>query len=564
MKFLNKLSLRSKLIGMVVLSTLTIALASMVNMYFIIGSYDQKTRNMFAKEAEDLGEKISAQFFERYGDVQAFALNNTIQSMSSEQMQEDLNSYVSLYGIYDLILVVDTQGNFVASNQKDVGGKDINQKELSKNNYSQDPWFKAAMAGQFTEDKEKAFVGTFIENPHIDPLLKIALGESRVVTSFTSTIKNSKGEVVGVISNRTNSKWIDTELKGSYDNLKSIGATDVEIDILNKEGLIMAEFNPALSEGKEEVVYDLEKRFMKIGAKDIHPMVADHILQGLKGVERSKDEDDGTFDLVGYDTINNAKWINSLGWHVMVHNSEDQALAAVKKAKSGFLISQGILLTLAIVFSVFFSMSIAGLISKVTTALSGNSKDVADASNKIASSSTELSEAATEQAAALQETVAAVDEISAMVDKNAESANRSKEASVQSRDAAMRGRQIVDTMIQAIGEINQSNDDVSQQVETSNNQLAEITKLINDIGSKTKVINEIVFQTKLLSFNASVEAARAGEYGKGFAVVAEEVGNLAQMSGNAAKEITALLTESVQKVENIVNESKTKLILIIY
>jgi methyl-accepting chemotaxis protein len=76
------------------------------------------------------------------------------------------------------------------------------------------------------------------------------------------------------------------------------------------------------------------------------------------------------------------------------------------------------------------------------------------------------------------------------------------------------------------------------QINYSNEQMSEIVKVIQEIETKTKVINDIVFQTKLLSFNASVEAARAGEQGKGFAVVAEEVGNLAQMSGNAAKEIS--------------------------
>jgi methyl-accepting chemotaxis protein len=83
-------------------------------------------------------------------------------------------------------------------------------------------------------------------------------------------------------------------------------------------------------------------------------------------------------------------------------------------------------------------------------------------------------------------------------------------------------------------------------------------RVIAAIGEKTKVMDEIVFQTKLLSFNASVEAERAGEHGRGFAVVAQEVGNLAQMSGKAAQEISHILSESIVKAETITTENKRK------
>ena len=220
-----------------------------------------------------------------------------------------------------------------------------------------------------------------------------------------------------------------------------------------------------------------------------------------------------------------------------------------KRANATIILVALLGVSIGIAIGIAFANSIAKTILKIAGVLSSNSDQVATASNQIAASSQELSQAATQQAASLQETSAAVEQLSSMVTKNAENAKNTASSSAQSQEKAGEGKEAVNRMMQSMDEINQSNDSIMDQINASNQQMAGIANVIKEIGNKTKVINDIVFQTKLLSFNASVEAARAGEHGKGFAVVAEEVGNLAQMSGNAAKEISDMLEDSIRKVE---------------
>ena len=247
-----------------------------------------------------------------------------------------------------------------------------------------------------------------------------------------------------------------------------------------------------------------------------------------------------------------------------------QAKLATDKAKETGANATKIIITLIVVMgslgfggALFFANTLVASLKLISDSLDESSTQVSAAAGQIASSSEELSQAATEQASSLEETSSSVEEMSSMVNINTENAKKASENSELSKRQAERGRTVVQEMVLSMAQINESNNNIMTQVTHSNDQMTEIVKVIHDIESKTKVINDIVFQTKLLSFNASVEAARAGEQGKGFAVVAEEVGNLAQMSGNAAKEISEMLASSVLKVEAIVQESKSKVDVLI-
>lgn len=146
-------------------------------------------------------------------------------------------------------------------------------------------------------------------------------------------------------------------------------------------------------------------------------------------------------------------------------------------------------------------------------------------------------------------------EFQSLIEKNVDTIERMTEAVEVSQYIAFKGKEVVHEMLMAVNEIHSSNEKIFQTIEKNNQKISEVVQVISAIDEKTKIINEIVFQTKLLSFNASLEAARAGENGKGFMVVAEEVGKLASMSGESAKEISLSLAENIEKVKLIVSES---------
>jgi methyl-accepting chemotaxis protein len=115
------------------------------------------------------------------------------------------------------------------------------------------------------------------------------------------------------------------------------------------------------------------------------------------------------------------------------------------------------------------------------------------------------------------------------VRQNADNAQQANKLAASASDIATRGGAVVGEVVDTMDAITQA------------------SRKISDIIG---VIDEIAFQTNILALNAAVEAARAGDQGRGFAVVASEVRNLAQRSANAAKEIKALISDSVAKVDS--------------
>jgi methyl-accepting chemotaxis protein len=152
---------------------------------------------------------------------------------------------------------------------------------------------------------------------------------------------------------------------------------------------------------------------------------------------------------------------------------------------------------------------------------------IATAAKEIAQGNAELSSRTEQQASSLEETASSMEQMSATVKQNAENAKLANQLAESASDIAVKGGVVVDKVVDTMASISES------------------SKKIVDIIS---VIESIAFQTNILALNAAVEAARAGEHGRGFAVVAGEVRNLSQRSSTSAKDIKALIDDSVSKV----------------
>ncbi|NDP59369.1 MAG: chemotaxis protein [Oxalobacteraceae bacterium] len=170
---------------------------------------------------------------------------------------------------------------------------------------------------------------------------------------------------------------------------------------------------------------------------------------------------------------------------------------------------------------------VAMLHSAVASVRSG-SETMAVASREIAAGTIDLSTRTEQQASSLSETASSMLHMTETVKQNVERAREANRMALDSSAIAIKGGEVVSRVVLTM-----------QSISASSRKISDITS----------VVDSIAFQTNILALNAAVEAARAGEQGRGFAVVAAEVRNLAQRSAAAAKDISALINESVASVD---------------
>jgi methyl-accepting chemotaxis protein len=218
-----------------------------------------------------------------------------------------------------------------------------------------------------------------------------------------------------------------------------------------------------------------------------------------------------------------------------------------------------LVLIVSIIFGAWVTIDLVSTLKNVVGSIRTQVLGLSEGAEQVQTSASVISKITGSQAAALTETAASIEEIKAMSNKTSENSDKSKAMAEKSASDSEEGERALKKLLNSLEDINQANMGLVDVFSENSHRMKEMSNLIQEIGSQTRVINDIVFQTKLLSLNAAAEAARAGERGKGFSVVAEEVGNLAEMSGQAAKQISNRLAESIKYVDSLISEMEQKL-----
>ncbi len=552
-------------VAFIAMAALPMALVITLSSQAALKENERASGTTLSQVADSTLDIIYRNLFERYGDVQAFAMNPTAVAMNVASLTSVANAYTDLYDFYDVMIITDTEGQIVATNTTDFDGKPLPAaKELIGQSFASQPWFKTALS---------AAVGiTDYADVEINPLVAKACGISGEVLRFSTPIWRD-GKVVGLWTNYASwNRIVKTITEQSIATIKDEGIT---LTLLDQKGRALIDGNDAKGAMK------LDTNLATLGVEAAIQATSHSAAlksESAKNYTREINKRSKEPQINGWAWRKESLGFPGYGWSVLIRQDQKIALAGVYQL---FLI-EGIVSAIAVLgaalIGVWLARSIVRPINAVKQAMEAVSQgdltrrveliggqevgQLANAANhtitnlrtlvgRIAESSTTLSAAAEELSATATQLVATSTQTGAQANtlsgaaQNVSSNISSVAAGSEELSASV--KEVAGNMTATARVANEA----AQQTKQSDSLIAKLGATSLKVGEVVNTISAIAEQTNLLALNATIEAARAGESGRGFAVVASEVKNLAQQTATATGDIRQKITSIQADVQGV-------------
>ena len=497
--------------------------------------------------AESVVKAIDASLFERYGDVQSFALNPALHDLPARAhdaaftgaLTALMNDYAYLYGIYKWMALLDAQGNIVAASNRAPDGKTtLNTATLLTANFAAAPWFQDALQGRFLEGRN-GFTGTVVAGPLSHAGIAGLYGDQENVIVFATPVKDAAGRAVGVWVNFASFGLVERLVSARLKPLQEQGLPNAAAMLFDRGGAPLLAW-PASVKDKVAVIQQATA-----AAQDNQFRLALGTVPAMAGRAASV----GDFDFPG------------LGWTAVVTAPQSEVLRSSESkfaAMNWTLLISSILLTLGgwwlgngltRLFAASALRERAQVAQDFRAAMDGTLQAMRQSTQSMDDSTSQLERFLNDQQDRANGTalvVSKASESSTIIAGATEEMNSAIQEIERQADEAAR---VATTAVQE-----------AQKADESVTSLAERA---NQIVSIVGLIQAIAGRTNLLALNASIEAARAGEHGRGFAVVANEVKGLANQTVDAIGQIETQIEDirrgaagnkdQMQSIQQVIN-----------
>ncbi|MEC9368752.1 MAG: cache domain-containing protein, partial [Pseudomonadota bacterium] len=271
--------------------------------------------------AVHIGQTIDRNLFERYGDVQAFGLNvaafdqaNWNSNDPANPLVHAMDGYMTGYGIYRLMLLLDLSGKVVAVNSVDAKGKPIGTSQLLGANFAGEEWFAAAAQGRFLEGRN-GLTGTAVAEAQFSPVVAKLYGDDGFVLPFSAPVKDAAGKAVAVWVNFADFGLVEEIYGEIYAEMEKEGRAHAELTLLDKSGRVLVDYDPHGQKSKE-----YRRNPNIIGKFNLAEKleVAKRAVAGETGVEAALQARKNVWQEAAFAHTRGAYDYPGLGWSVLV------------------------------------------------------------------------------------------------------------------------------------------------------------------------------------------------------------------------------------------------------